>query len=153
MGPGKGWGIQGLPATEHTRVSSSILGGVMWLGLWQSWARREAWGHSEERAEGADDAVKDGELCRYARRDLYLCPHELEGPVWRPSHYKTRVGLGLLKGKKFRGHWVAQWLSICLWLRVWPWGPEIESHIGLPAEGLLLPLPVSLPLSGSLMNK
>ena len=40
-----------------------------------------------------------------------------------------------------------------------PWAqgviPGIESHVGLPAWGLLLPLPVSLPLSlcVSLMNK
>ena len=27
------------------------------------------------------------------------------------------------------------------------WGPGIESHVGLPAWSLLLPLPVSLPLS------
>ena len=44
-----------------------------------------------------------------------------------------------------RGAWVAQWLSVCLWLRAGS-GPRIESHIGLPAWVLLLPLPVSLPL-------
>ena len=33
---------------------------------------------------------------------------------------------------------VAQWLSICLWLRVWSWGLGIESCIGLPAGSLLL---------------
>ena len=27
--------------------------------------------------------------------------------------------------------WVAQWLSICLWVRASPWGPGIESCIGL----------------------
>ena len=43
--------------------------------------------------------------------------------------------------------WVAQWLSICLWLRSRSQSPGIESHIGLPAWGLFLPLPVSLPLS------
>ena len=32
-------------------------------------------------------------------------------------------------------------------------GSGIESHIGLPAWSLLLPLPVSLPLSVPLMNK
>ena len=35
--------------------------------------------------------------------------------------------------------WLAQRLSTCL-------RPRIESHVGLPAWGLLLPLPVSLPL-------
>ena len=43
--------------------------------------------------------------------------------------------------------WVAQWFSACLWPRVWSWSPGIESHIRLPAWGLLLLLPVSLPLS------
>ena len=46
--------------------------------------------------------------------------------------------------------WVAQWFSVCLQLRAWSWSPGIESHIGLPAWSLLLPLPVSLPLSISL---
>ena len=32
-------------------------------------------------------------------------------------------------------------------------GPGIESHIGVPAGSLLLPLPVSLPLSVSFMNE
>ena len=42
--------------------------------------------------------------------------------------------------------WVAQWFSACLPPRAWSWGPGIESHLGLPAWSLLLPLPVSLPL-------
>ena len=53
------------------------------------------------------------------------------------------------------GHRVAQWLGAYLQLRAWPRGPGIESHVGLPARSLLLPLPESLPLSlcVSLMNK
>ena len=51
------------------------------------------------------------------------------------------------------GTWVAQWLSVCLWLRSWSQGPGIESPSGLPTGSLLLPLPVSLPLCVSLMNK
>ena len=43
--------------------------------------------------------------------------------------------------------WVAQQLSVCLWLRSGSWDPGIKSHIRLPAGSLLLPLPVSLPLS------
>ena len=54
----------------------------------------------------------------------------------------------------FRGDaWVAQRLSICLQLRAWPRGSGIASHVGLLARSLLLRLPVSLPLSASLMNK
>ena len=60
-----------------------------------------------------------------------------------------------IKKKNCRGTWVAQWLSVCLWLRSWSWSSGIESRIGLPAGILLLPLPMSLPLSLSLclMNK
>ena len=43
--------------------------------------------------------------------------------------------------------WVAQQISTCLWPRAWSWKPGIESDIGLSAWSLLLPLPVSLPLS------
>ena len=46
--------------------------------------------------------------------------------------------------------WVAQQFSACLWPRVWSWSPGIESHIGLPAWSLLLPLPVPILLSLSL---
>ena len=46
-----------------------------------------------------------------------------------------------------RDPWVAQRFSACLWPRVWSWSPGIESSIRLPAWSLLLPLPVSLPLS------
>ena len=42
--------------------------------------------------------------------------------------------------------WLSGW-AICLWLRAWSWGPGIKPCIGVPAESLLLPLPVSLPLS------
>ena len=49
----------------------------------------------------------------------------------------------MIKNIHSRGTLVAQWLGVCLWLR----GPGIESHITLPAGSLLLPLPVSLPLS------
>ena len=29
---------------------------------------------------------------------------------------------------------MAQWLSVCLWLRLWSCGPRIESHIRLPMQ-------------------
>ena len=45
---------------------------------------------------------------------------------------------------------VAQQLSVCLWLRSRSWRPGIESRVGLPAWSLLLPPPVSLPLSLSM---
>ena len=58
------------------------------------------------------------------------------------------------KDHMMRGTWVAQWLSVCPQLRSWSQGPGIESHIGFPTGSLLLPLPVSLPLSGlSWINK
>ena len=57
--------------------------------------------------------------------------------------------------KNYGDAWVAQRLGACLWLRARSWSPGIESHVGLPAWSLLLPLPMSLPLylSVSLMNK
>ena len=42
---------------------------------------------------------------------------------------------------------MTQRLSVSLWLRTWSWRPGTESCVGLPAWSLLLPLPVSLPLS------
>ena len=42
---------------------------------------------------------------------------------------------------------MAQQLSVYLRLRFQSRGPRIKSHVGLPAWSLLLPLPVSLPLS------
>ena len=47
---------------------------------------------------------------------------------------------------RLRDAWVAEQLSICLWLRLWSQGPRIKFCIGLPAWSLLLPLHVSLPL-------
>ena len=47
--------------------------------------------------------------------------------------------------------WVAQWLSICLRLRVRSRGPEIESTSGSPTGSLLLPLPMSLPVISALL--
>ena len=56
----------------------------------------------------------------------------------------------MCKKRKTRDACVAQELSVCLWLRAWSWRPGMESHVGLPAWSLRLPLPVSLPLSLSL---
>ena len=73
-------------------------------------------------------------------------------PTWfvpQSSVVSTEIGNSLLQEKEPQQEdaWVAQWLSICLQLRVWSWGPGMELHIGLPTGSLLLPLPVSLPLS------
>ena len=46
-----------------------------------------------------------------------------------------------------RDPWVAQQFSACHRPKAWSWSPGIKSHIRLPAWRLLLPLPVSLPLS------
>ena len=48
--------------------------------------------------------------------------------------------------------WVVQWFRACLWPRALAWSPRIESRVGLLAWSLLLPLPVSLPLSLSLCD-
>ena len=44
----------------------------------------------------------------------------------------------------FRDAWVAQWLSVCLPLRLWSWSPGIKSHIRLCMSLFLLRLPMSL---------
>ena len=57
----------------------------------------------------------------------------------------TKVKFANNSNIKIKGDtWVAQWLTVYLWLRLWSWGPGIESCIGLPAGSLLLPLPMSL---------
>ena len=55
------------------------------------------------------------------------------------------------KKKVPKGTWVAQWLSVCLRHRSWSRGPGIESCIGFPAWSFFLLLPMSLPLSLSLL--
>ena len=61
------------------------------------------------------------------------------------GYQKKAGGLILISDKwdlkpKPGGHLVAQWLSICLRLRVWFWDPRIESHISLPMGSLPLTL-------------
>ena len=53
----------------------------------------------------------------------------------------------------YRGSWVAWWFSVCLWPGAWSWGLGIESCFRFLAWSLLLPLPVSLPLSLSLYDE
>ena len=66
--------------------------------------------------------------------------HHFQGAVWdrtkRPLHFKLDFWV--------QGRLVAQWLSVCLWLRLWSWGPGIEYCFMFPVESLLLPLPLSL---------
>ena len=63
------------------------------------------------------------------------------GRVWKycNSYFAYKID-------NFGGAWVAQWLSVCLWLGLGSRGPGIESHIRLSVGSLLLPLPMSLPL-------
>ena len=50
--------------------------------------------------------------------------------------------------KKIPGDpWVAQRFSACLWPKARSWSPGIEAHVRLPTWSLLLPPPLSLPLS------
>ena len=49
--------------------------------------------------------------------------------------------------------WMAQRFGSCLWPRARSWGPWIESHVALLARSLLLPPPMSLPLSFSVYRK
>ena len=77
---------------------------------------------------------------------LWLRALKIHGRVWVWERYDL---ICILRSSVW-GTWVAQWLSVCLWLRAWSWGPGIESHIRLSTGSLLLPLPLSLPLSLSL---
>ena len=58
----------------------------------------------------------------------------------------TVLGAGDTEMSKIWGTWVAQWLSISLWLRAWSPGPGIEFPLGLSA-GILLLLCLRLCLS------
>ena len=75
---------------------------------------------------------------------------------WFPRSLKLKEGRGILAIKKnpYRGTWVAQWWSICLWLRAWSQGPGIESYIRFPTGSLpLLCLCLCLSLCVSWINK
>ena len=81
--------------------------------------------------------------------------------IYHENGYEKKAGGPILILEKLDlkpnpgGHLVAQWLSICLRLRVCSWDPRIEFHIGIPLGSLSLPLPMFLPLllCVSLMNK
>ena len=68
---------------------------------------------------------------------------------WEPCFW--RLGIWI---KPFLGDpWVTQRFGACLWPRAQSWSLGMEFHVGLPAWSLLLPLPVSWPLSQSVTNK
>ena len=81
--------------------------------------------------------------------------------VTRPCKCIINHGMYTLHGRwilsqeswSFGDPWVVQRFSTCLWPRAWSWSPRIKSRIGLPAWSLLLPLPMSLPLSLSLSHE
>ena len=66
--------------------------------------------------------------------------------IYHANGYQKKAGGPILISDKRDlkpnpgGHMVAQWLSICLRLRVWSWDPRIESHISLPLGSLPLTL-------------
>ena len=66
-----------------------------------------------------------------------------------PNYPNAKILSSMLK-MSLRDPGVAQRFSACLWPRARSWRLGIESHVGLPAWSLLLPLPVSPPLSFSL---
>ena len=63
------------------------------------------------------------------------CPSSLQA-FTRQGQEEKPLEIRNVKALKFviAGTWVAQWLSICLWLRSWSRGPGIESHLRLPRE-------------------
>ena len=72
--------------------------------------------------------------------------HRAQGEGLGPGNGFQKECLGWFLKNKEEGTWVAQWLSIWLWLSSWSWGPGIESCIGFPAWSLLLPLCLCLSL-------
>ena len=84
---------------------------------------------------------------------LAACNSVLRDTTLWDRLYLFAKNISYIKKRNLGDPWVAQWFSICLWPRAWSWSPRIKSHIGLPTRSLLLPLPVSLPLSMSLVNE
>ena len=71
-----------------------------------------------------------------------------------PSHNPEIITRGENQESDTCEAWVAQWLSICLWLRVWTWDPG-SSPISSSLHGACfsLSLCLCLSLAVSLMNK
>ena len=63
---------------------------------------------------------------------MYIFLVKLNNQCMKAFQEKTTIRILQLWGT-----WVVQWLSVCLWLRLWSWGPGIESCIRLPAGSLL----------------
>ena len=72
---------------------------------------------------------------------------KVSSPEMRTTCCKTETNI-----LKTRGAWVGQWLSVCLWLRAWFWGPGIRVSHQAPHKEPASPS-TSLPLSVSLVNK
>ena len=83
---------------------------------------------------------------------VYTLPSLWDFPTCYPLYETFRHTLPRSKVISPR-HLVAQWLSECLWLRSWSWCTRMEFCIRLPTGSLLLPLPMSLSLCLSWINK
>ena len=68
-------------------------------------------------------------------------------PRVKKPDYKNLVIRGSLGGSTVWRLPLAQGVILEFQDRAPGWSPKIKSHVRLPAWGLLLPLPVSLPLS------
>ena len=117
-----------------------------------SWSVLSSWGGFT----GMSDAYTMSTTCARTEESFKNAPEERVQAVSRgckmsdlthESHIQSQI-----KSQSW-GTWVAQRLSVCLQLRLWSRGPGIKFHIRLPTESLLLPLPMSLPLCVSFMNK
>ena len=137
---------QGGPTKEShlcswMRWASVLLYSVLgWSSQQEVWPRTNQ-GQMDLKAQQLEPSIHE-ELCYCSTTGTMKDMHGRE------------TFLKLFNTLEGRGTWVAQWLSICLWLSLGVnSGSGIKSHMGLPAGSLVLPLLVSLPLFVFLMNK
>ena len=135
--------------------------GEGWLGISLSFGFFTAWWYPSSRTSYVMATFSQSECSKKPRQILQSCfwqsPHSHVASFPSPSTDCSRFQISR-QGDDTRiwllgDPWEAQRFGTCLWSRARSWSRGIESHVGLPAWGPLLPLPVSLPLSLSLYHK
>ena len=99
------------------------------------------WSSKENKASSRHDTSFWVNLILVFHSLSYFTTLEVAG---KNSEVKSLLSL---RNASDGGTWLAQWLSICLWLRSWSQSPGIKPCIGFLSGSLLPPLPMSLLLS------